>query len=283
MTTATLTRNHGYLEGVGRLRLHYRSWEVPDPQAALVVVHGCGEHAGRYAAVGEAMGVADVSTFALDLRGHGESDGRRGHVSRFAIFLQDLCRFRREVRGLVGPACPLFLLGHSMGGLIALRYLEEYDTPFRGAIISSPWLGTALHVPRWKVALAPLLNRALPAAPFAAGIRAEDLCRDPEIVNAYRDDALVHDRVTPRLFHEASTAMGLAFQCSDRIRGPLLFLLAGADRIADSRRAGSFVESLHGRNVTLRVFADHFHEVLNEEDRDTVYREIRDWVVAHAG
>lgn len=283
MITATVTRNHGYLEGVGRLRLHYRSWEVADAQAALVLVHGRGEHTGRYSAFGEAMGMAGFSTFALDLRGHGESEGRRGHVRRFAVFLQDLCRFRREVRGMVDAACPLFLLGHSMGGLIALRYLEEYDTPFHGAIITSPWLGTALRVPRWKAAAAPILNRVLPSAPFSAGIRAEDLCRDPKIADAYRHDALVHDTITPRLFHEASAAMGLAFERCDRIRSPLLFLVAGADRIVDCRCAGSFVAALRGRDVTLRVLPSHFHEVLNEEDRDALYAEIGDWVVAHAG
>src|SRR5690606_15951978 len=161
-TTGTLERNHGTFEGVGRLRLQYRSWEVSAPKAAVVFVHGFSDHSGRYESFAETLATFGVSTFAFDLRGHGQSDGRRGYVRRFEIYLQELDHFRQEVQGLVAGDCPLFLVGHSMGGLIALRYLEEFESPFRDGIIVSPWLGTAMYVPRWKVVLATFLNRMLP-------------------------------------------------------------------------------------------------------------------------
>src|SRR5690606_16896350 len=125
--TATLTHSHGYFEGVRRLRLQYRTWEVPDARGAVVLIHGFSEHSGRYEGVAGHLAGFGLSTFALDLRGHGRSDGRRGHVPRFEVYLQELDRFRREVQGVVGPELPLFLLGHSMGGLIALRYLQEFE------------------------------------------------------------------------------------------------------------------------------------------------------------
>ncbi|HEX6940731.1 MAG TPA: alpha/beta hydrolase [Longimicrobiales bacterium] len=277
MTSVTLERNHGTFEGVRRLRLHYMSWEVPTPSAAVLFVHGFSDHAGRYESLGETLAGLGLSTFALDLRGHGRSDGRRGYVPRFEVYLQELDRFRREVQGLVAPDCPLFLAGHSMGGLIALRYLEEFEAPFRGAIIVSPWLGTAVPVPRWKVLLATLLDRVLPALPFPARLRAEHLCHDPAVVAAYREDPLVHDTMTPRLFTEASTAIGLVDRRADRLRVPLLFLIAGDDRIVDAARALRFARALPG-DVTVHAFEGRYHELLFEPDRAPVFEVMRRWL-----
>jgi alpha-beta hydrolase superfamily lysophospholipase len=275
-----IRRSDGTIVGVKGTRLAYRTWEGASARAALVVVHGFGEHSGRYAEFGERMASYGISTFAMDLRGHGLSEGRRGHVASFDILLQELDRFRREVEGLADFRIPLFLLGHSFGGLIALRYQEEYNTRFEGAIISAPWLATAVRVPRWKVNAAQSLSRVLPALPFRAGVRAEHLSHDRDIVDAYRADPLVHDRITPRLFTELSTAMGLALQRSDRIQEPLLFLVAGDDRLVDTERALTVARSITAADVTIRVYPGYYHEILNEVDRASIHREIRDWIAA---
>jgi alpha-beta hydrolase superfamily lysophospholipase len=270
----------GYFEGVGGLRLYYRAWEVPRPRSAIAVVHGLGEHGGRYEAFAQRLGNYGFSTFVLDLRGHGLSDGRRGHVRRFEVFLQDVDRFRREIQGLIDVGSPMFLLGHSMGGLIALRYLEEFDTPFRGGIIVSPWLATAMPVPRWKVTLAGVLNRVLPAIPIKSNIPAEHLSRDPAIVREYRDDPLVHSSVTPRLFSEASIAMGLVLQRSDRIRVPLMFALAGADQVVATPRSEAFARSLSAKDVKIHVYEDSYHEIFNDLDRSLALNDLRTWIAS---
>ncbi len=278
MKLSTLQQSHGYLEAVGGVRLHYRTWEVPDPRAALVVLHGLTEHSGRYSELALSMGTYGYSSYALDLRGHGSSEGRRGHVRRFGVFLQDVDRFRREVQGLVQPRCPLFLLAQGLGGLIALRYLEEYESPFRGGIALAPWLAGALQLPRWKTATAAFLARFLPALPLSAGVRARDLSHDQEWVAGYRADPLVHDTITPRLFTEASAAMGLALQRADRLTSPLLFLLPGSDRICNSGRAEAFVRAFHRAPVTVRTFPGLYHDLLGEVERGTVRAEIRSWM-----
>ncbi len=280
MSVARVRSSEGAFEGVGRVRLRYRMLEVSQPRAALLVVHGLGEHAGRYAQFAEAMTAGGVSTYALDLRGHGISEGRRGHVNRFHILLQDLDRFVREVSGLVDARLPMFLLGHSMGGLIALRYLEEYDAPLHGAIIVAPWLGTSADVARWKTTLAGVLTRLLPAIPIRNGIDPDALSRDPDIVRAYRDDPLVHDRITPRLFTEVSVAMGDVQRRGERIHTPLLLLIPEADRIVDAQRALAFGRSLPAGDVTIRTYPGHYHELLNEPDRAATIREVRDWLSA---
>ena len=271
---------HGYLEGVGRLRLHYRSWEASAPRSALLLVHGLAEHAGRYERFGQDLAAAGHSVYALDLRGHGDSDGRRGHVRRFDHLLQDVDRFRREVQGMVRPDLPLFLIGHSLGGLVSLRYLEEYSPPFKGAVLSAPWLATALAIPHWKVAAAQVLTRLAPSLPMKANIPPDLLSHDPAVPDAFRSDPLVHDRITPRMFTEISSAMGLVFQRADRIGVPLLFLLPGGDRITDPQRTRALARSIQQTAVTVRVFPDAYHELFNELDRSLVLSELRAWLAA---
>ena len=275
-------RGDGAFHGTGDIRLRYRSWEVPEPQAAIVLVHGFGDHSGRYDAVGEFFAGLDVSMFALDLRGHGRSEGRRGYVPRFDTFLEELDGFSSEVRRRVSPSVPLFLLGHSMGGLIALRYLETREHPFRGAVIVSPWLDTAMPVPRWKLLLAPVLDRVLPILPVPAGIRAEDLSHDPEVVRAYDNDPLVHGIMTPRLFREATAAAQFAELESPRLNVPLLFLLAGDDRIVDTDRSLSLARGLEG-DVVIHTFDGRYHELLFEPDRDDILGALRHWVMERVG
>lgn len=279
MSVRSLRMNHGYLEGVGRLRLHYRTWEAHEPIGAIVLVHGLFEHSGRYEEFGEFMGGHRFSTFALDLRGHGGSEGRQGHVSRFDVLLQDLDRFRREVQGLVPVSLPVFLVGHSLGGLVALRYLQEYESTMAGAVLTAPWLGTIAAVPRWQIVAANILNRILPAFPFPHTIDADELTHDPERAANYREDPLIHGTITPRMFMETASAIDLALRRGDRINGPILFLLAGADRLVDTGRSLAFARSLQASDVTIDVLEGQYHEVLQEQSRAAVMAEIRDWMM----
>lgn len=274
-------QSHGYLEGVGRLRLHYRSLEVDDPEAAIIVVHGMFEHSRRYEELAIYMAGHGFSVFMLDLRGHGASEGRRGHVKSFDVLLQDLDRFRREVQGLVPLDLPLFLIGHSLGGLIGVRYLEEYEQSFDGAILTSPWLGTAVDIPRWQVLAAAVLNRLLPAFPFPFKLDPDDLTRDPERAADYREDPQIHSTITPRLFTEISSAIELALRRGDRIAVPVLFLLAGGDRIVDTDRSLAFTRSLPSDDITVEVLDESFHEVLQEGERVAVMDDIRGWIESH--
>lgn len=277
--SAAVHESDGKFEGVDGLHLYYRAWETPAPIAGLIVVHGLSDHSARFAHLGWRMASNQINVYAFDLRGHGVSEGRRGHAARFDHFLQDLERFRREVESITSRALPLFILGHSMGGLIVLRYIEEYDTGLRGAILSSPWLATGPSIPRWKILGAGLLNKLLPSLPIDAGIDPEYISHDPGVVTQYREDPLVHRKITPRLFMEASAAMGLVLHRSDRISMPLLFLLAGDDQIVDTRKSEAFARSLAPTaDVTIRVLPDYYHEVLNDFGGAQALSEVRSWI-----
>jgi len=259
--------------------LRYRVWDAAgEPRAAVLLVHGLGDHSGRYAGLARALAGRRITVAAVDLRGHGRSAGRRGHVASFAEYLGDVEAFRREVVRSLPPGLPLFLLGHSMGGLVALRYLQTHpDVPFRGAILSAPALDLVEAVPAWKRALAAVLSRAVPVVPFPNGIDANDLTRDPEAAAAYRADPLVHDRITPRLYREMRAAMQAARAHRDAVRTPLFFLLPGSDRIVHTPAALAYAE---GRAERVRTYPGFYHESFNEPERAAVFAEVAEWIEA---
>lgn len=260
--------------------LHYLAWASDRPRAGLIITHGFTEHADRYEHVGERFARRGVSTYAFDLRGHGRSEGRRGDAPAFDSFLKDLAAFRRLVRGLAPAGLPLFLLGHSLGGLIALRYLQEHPHEFAGAIVIAPWLGLASPPSRWLRLLARALAPVLPALPFPAGIRPEQLSRDEDVVRRYRADPLVHDRITPRLFTNIEDAIARVLESGDRVPGPLLLLLAGDDRIVDTPTASAFAARWSRGGIEVRLEDSAYHEILNELDRAATLEAILDWILA---
>lgn len=280
MSGNVVGRGEGVFLGVRGVRLRYRSWEARSPRAALILLHGFAEHVGRYDAVAAGFAAERISTFGYDQRGHGLSDGRRGYARRFGDLLEDVDRFRREVESMLVGRTPLFLLGHSMGGLVVLRYLQEYQAAVRGAIVISPWLATVVRVPRWKVGLTNILDRVLPAVPFRARVDATMLSRDPSVVCAYMEDPLVHDIMTPRLFSEISAAMGLVMRRVERIRVPVLFLLPGRDSMVDARRSAALAGLLPDHLVTVHNHPGGRHELLNEPERPIIMREIQQWIEA---
>ena len=268
-----------YLEAVDGTRLHYRAWPADRPRAVLAVLHGLFEHSRRYAEVASVMNGAGVAVFALDLRGHGLSEGRRGHVRRFDRFIDDAARFVDAVSDVL-PGVPRFLLAHSMGGLVGIRYLEERRPGLDGAILTAPWLETAAHVPGWQKTLARVLDRVLPILPFPANVDPAELSHDPERVADYRGDPRIFSTLTPRLWEEVGRAAEAAFRDRDRLDLPLLFLLAGDDRIVRTDRSMELAESLAAGDVTVEVLDGYYHEVLQEVERAAVLAEILEWLEA---
>lgn len=276
MNPITTTRCRGFLTGIGGLRLHYRTWEAADPAAAVLVIHGLSDHAGRYADVADVLIGEGFSAFALDLRGHGASEGRRGHVRNFACLLQDVDRFLREVTALTGRDTPLFFFGHSLGGLIVLRYLAAFRPAIRGAVVSSPWIDTA-RLSGWQRTAVHALSRVLPALPLRSGIRAEDLSHNTEAVRAYNRDPRVHNTITPRLYTEAERA-GARVLRHKQFRVPLLFMLAGADRVVDTAASVRLAKGMDTATTTVKVYPGRFHEIWNETDSQAVIADLVAWM-----
>ena len=260
-------------------QLTYDAFEPPQPKATALFLHGWSDHAGRWRHVGEALQRAGVAAYALDQRGHGRSGGRRGHLSRFSQLLGDLQAFRRAVRHRVDR--PQALLGHSFGGLVALRYLETQPSdPVAAAVISSPWLGLASAPAAWKRIAARLLADLWPTLPFAVDLDLDHLSRDPTVSEAYQRDPAVHGVMTPGAWREIRWAQRSVVVDGNRIECPLLFLLAGEDRVVDAQLARAFADGLRAP-VQVRWYAEMYHEVLNDPQRDSVMSDIVAFLSSH--
>lgn len=257
-----------------RLALRRESARGPR-RAAIIFLHGFGEHSGRYLHVATWFAERGIAVFALDQRGQGRSPGPRGHVSRFSQFLSDVAALRKLVQA-EAPG-PQLLLGHSFGGLVVLRYLETAPQGLAGAILSSPFVGIAMRVPRWKASLGRALADLLPSLPVRIGLHYEDLSRDPAVGAAVKTDPLCHQVMSPRAYRETMEAQAALHGERGRIAVPLLFVLAGDDRIVSTPAARDFAAAVDG-DVTVRVYDGFFHEVLNDQERGRVFADIEPWL-----
>ena len=244
-------------------------------RAALILLHGLGDHSGRFTELAGWLAEHGVSVWALDQRGHGRSPGKRGHFSRFAQFVADVGALRRLVAG--EEQSPQLLLGHSFGGTVVLRYLETAPTGLAGAIVVSPWLAEAAAVPLWKRALARALQDIVPALPVATGLDVAHLSTDPAVGQAALSDPLYHRVLTPRAYREVRQAQRAVLAEGGRIAVPILFLLAGDDRIASRPVAEAFARALRG-DVSVSVYEEFFHEVFNEPQRARAFRDVERWL-----
>ena len=273
----------GELRAADGVRLHYRSWPAPAERAVLLVSHGLGEHGGRYAQVAGDLAEHGVTVHAIDHRGHGRSGGRRGHVAHFGEFVRDFESFRAAIVREHPPEAPFFLLGHSMGGLIAIHHLRTHpEAGYRGAILSAPLVGIAVQAPRWKVALSGFLSRLVPWLPFHNEIETAMLSTAPGYEQSYRADTLLHNTITPRLYTEMVAAIRGAFQRPDGIRVPLLVLAPTADRVVLPEAVARFAGACPGE-VEVKRYEGFRHESLNEKDRHQVVADVAAWLSARMG
>ena len=277
-----MTTRDGELRAADGVRIRWRAWEADGPRAVLLVSHGLGEHGGRYAALAEDLVPRGITVVAPDHRGHGRSEGNRGHVERFADYVRDLEDVRRAVAAAT-EGLPMFLLGHSMGGLIAIRHLQAHpEAPFAGAILSAPLLGVAVRAPRWKVALSGLLSRWLPRLPFANEVDPAVLSSAEGYADAYRADPLVHDRITPRLYTEFLREIEEAFRLCADVRVPLLLLAPQDDRVVLPAAVERWARA-HPGAPEVRRYDGFRHESLNEADRHRVVDDVLAWMEGRIG
>lgn len=254
------------------LQLVFDAVETPRPRAAVLILHGWSDHAGRWADTARDLTEAGYSAYLLDLRGHGRSAGRRGHLSRFSQLLGDLHAFRRIVR--VRTGAPQVLLGHSFGGLVVLRYLETQPLePVAATVASSPFLGLGFSVNPFKRLAGRLLADLAPTVSLPTGLDVEALSRDPAVAPAYRADPLVHRRMTAGAWKEIQWAQRAVAADAQRIEGPIQFLLTGEDRIVDAEMARAFAGGLRGE-VQVRWYPEMYHEPLHDPQRARVMADL---------
>lgn len=261
------------------VKLSGQAWLPPAPRAVVAVVHGIAEHAGRYAFLADRANQCGLGVVSADLRGHGRSPGERSYVERFDDYLLDVDALMAKARELAAGR-PLFLMGHSMGGAIALRWLAQRKQPVAGLILSSAALRIGGDVPRLLVALAPLLSRWLP---HLRGTRLDPatISRDPAAVAAYVNDPLVSLLAPPaRTGAELLQAMEANRAAAAGLALPVYLFHGDADRLTDPDGSRDIHERWGGSDKTLRLWPGSRHETFNDLDREGVVAELLGWILA---
>jgi len=271
----------GSFIGLNNTGIFTQHW-LPDsaPRAVVLIAHGYAEHSGRYAHVAAHLVAHGFAAYALDHRGHGRSGGPRVDVRDFAEFVADLRTYFNAIRA-AHPAAPIFLYGHSMGSLISLLFALRWQEELAGLITT----GTALRPAGANPVLEPLvraLSRVLPSVALVPPIAAAGISRDPQVVERYLHDPLVH--VGRMRLGLASALLRASRTCAERLgdlRLPYLALHGGADVITWPAGAAIIRERSGSPDTTVRIFDGLFHEVHNEPEQAEVLRTVTDWLDAH--
>jgi alpha-beta hydrolase superfamily lysophospholipase len=270
----------GELVASDGIRIFYRHYQAVPEQARMVIAHGLGEHSGRYGNVIERVVPNGFSVWAPDHRGHGRSGGRRGHVLNFAQYLSDLRLTVELVKKDMPGGMPCFLLGHSMGGLIALYFAQRHPEHIDGVVASSPGLGLAIEIPPLKKVIGSLMSYVWPGLTMGNELDATKISRDSNVVSAYEDDPLVHDRVSTRFFTEFLAAMESVNQQASTLNVPVLMQVAGDDYLVRADSSKQFFEKLTLQDKTLHVYDGMYHEIYNspEDQKKKVLDDLEAWL-----
>jgi len=274
---AYVVHDEGTFASSDGTEIFYQHWSVPEARAVLVVAHGLGEHSGRYTNVVEHLNPLGFSIWALDHRGHGKSGGKRGHVDAFSQFLEDLKGFFDLVRNRE-PSEKIFLLGHSLGGLIALSYALRHPEGLTGVVSSSAALKMKLEVPKLKAALGRKLSELLPKLTLGNEIDPGLLTHDSRVVKEYTEDPLVHDKVSTRFFTEFMSQMNWACEHAGEMKIPCLILHAGDDQLVAPEGSSEFFESVQIDDKELQVYEGFYHEIFNELKKEEPLGHLSRWL-----
>lgn len=272
------------IETADGLALNLYDWTIPDPRITVAMLHGYGEHAGRYEETAKRWQTRGISALAVDLRGHGKSPGPRGHVERFTDYHRDadaLVELAKE-RAAGGPVA---VFGHSMGGLLALHWLlSGRGSELVGAVISSPYLGLAVQVNPVKKGLGNLMSNLVPKFAQPSGLKGADVCRDPALSALYDTDPLNNSKATARWFTESNAAIESVHRRAGQLTAPLLLLYGGEDKVAKADATDRFAAALTGDDKICERLPGLYHEILNElpEQRHAIMDRMAEWLLAHA-
>lgn len=258
-------------------QIYWRRYPALSPRGEIVIIHGFGEHSGRYEALIKHLIGHNYSVTAYDHRGHGKSAGLYGHVDRFTDYEDDLELIVTSVQNRYQPK-KLFLVGHSMGGLVALRYLTKPRAGISGAVISAPLVAIAAKVPTSKLLIAKVGAKLFPRLRMPNEINPAVLSRDAEIGRAYGADPLVGKLVSTRWFVEAVSAMDELMRNASQITLPVLVMHGTQDRLANCEATESLFQKMAADDKALKIYEGYYHELFNEPEKQEIYERVTAWL-----
>ena len=246
-----------------------------DLRAVIILVHGLGEHIRRYTGWADLFNKEKIGFTGVDLPGHGSSDGKRGHIKSYALMDEMIDILINECRKTF-PGIPLFVYGHSLGGGIVLDYLVRKDPEIRGAIVTSPWLKLSFEPDKSKVKLAGIIRNILPGLIQPSGLVFEHISHDNKVVDNYKNDPLVHGKISVSLFYDAMRSATNALQNASRLKIPLLLIHGNDDKICSPEGSREFASKT--TLAEFRIWEEGYHELHNELFKKEVFDYIMNWI-----
>jgi alpha-beta hydrolase superfamily lysophospholipase len=271
----------GFLHSADHLRLYWQRFTPRAAKATVLVLHGGGDHCGRYPGITAALVRAGFQVALLDFRGHGQSDGRRWYVDAFADYLHDLDAMVAKLSQDGIPGEQLFVIGHSQGGLIAALWAIGHRGLLSGLVLSSPWFKLATPPPAAKLLAGRAIGLFVPWLPIPAGLDSSKLTSDPELQRWTDRDPLYGRKATPRWFDEASRAQVLALRSAKDLATPLLLLAGGADPVAEVGAERAFYDAVQESDKKLVIYEGFRHELFNELRREQPIGDAVAWLSQH--
>jgi alpha-beta hydrolase superfamily lysophospholipase len=275
MTTPRAEIRDGYFTSSDGLQLYYRERILPDAMAHILLVHGLGEHYGRYRDTEAFLAERGIGLSMMDLRGHGQSEGKRVFTPTFEHYLDDLDRLSAHV---AAHAERLFLVGHSLGGVIAIRYAETRRPAFRGLITSGAALKSTIQPPKPVFAALQQINKLYPATPVPGLVKPERLSRDAKVVARYKRDPLVPKHMTTQFGLVVLDACDVALSEANRVALPTLVMHGGSDSVASPAGSEAFFCGLEVADKSIAIYPALYHEIFNEPERESVLSDLTQWI-----
>jgi len=276
-----MEHSEGTFQGFGDLHLFYQHWQPEKkPKVVLAIVHGFGEHSGRYMNVVDHFVPHQYAVYGFDHRGHGHSPGQRGHINSFEEFRGDVDAFVKLV-AQQEPKSPIFLWGHSMGGLIGLDYILHHPEGLRGAIISGPLLNPSGATKPYLATISRILSKVLPTFSVDVGLDTSALSREADLDKTYEEDTLVHGKATTRMGTELAAAAEWVKAHAADVKTPLLIIQGEKDRLCSPIETRSFFEQVSFTDKELKVYPGGYHEPHNDIDREQVMADVEGWIKQH--
>jgi len=268
----------GFFKGARDTSIYFQSWlPESEPKAVLFIVHGLAEHSGRYMNIVNHFIPLGYAVHGFDHIGHGKSDGARVYVEGFEDYTDTLKIYFDRIQ----PGKPVFLVGHSMGGLIGALYLLDHQTELTGAVLSGPVVKVPSKITPTILLVGKMLSVLIPRLGLI-GLEAEGVCRDPAVVQAYITDPLVHKgKTTARLAAEMLKAMQYVGAQASKITLPIMIVQGSADRLVDPAGARMLYDTVSSPDKEIRIYEGFYHEVFNEPEHERVLHDVERWIEAH--
>lgn len=256
--------------------INLRSWLTDEAKGNMIIVHGLGEHGGRYVEFAETFNSFGYNVFAHDHQGHGKSSGNKGHIATFDHYLNDL---KHIVELASNNGLPTHLLGHSLGGVIGTGFLIRHQKLIKSAIFTSPGFEKKIPPNALKAGLGKMLANLLPKLSLWNEIKPEMVCRTQSIVDGYSTDSLVHDRVSAKWFTSFLSEIEFIKAQSNKITCPVFMLISGSDIIINHDVSKEIFALYSSENKSLKEYPNAYHELLNEEDdKEIAFNDINNWL-----